>query len=69
MQCENLEAVELPYGIRRIQKAAFSECISLRSIRIPATVRAIERYAFQNTQLTEDALCIPRQAVVSKPIL
>jgi len=50
----NLEEVELPEGLIRIENNAFEECESLKRINIPSTVVEIDYRAFENCKQLEE---------------
>ena len=43
---KELERIELPSGVRRIGKYAFSGCVELKEVAIPDSVEEIDDYAF-----------------------
>ena len=47
----NLQTVELPSTLERIESGAFSECAALKEIKIPSSVKKIGESAFSWTQL------------------
>ena len=52
--CNNLIAVVLPDGLKRIGPFAFSECTGLSSIKIPASVNKIGKSAFAGCESLTD---------------
>ena len=44
--CDSLETVKLPTGIKTLGVSAFNDCNNLKSVNIPSGVTTIERYAF-----------------------
>ena len=52
--CNNLIAVALPDGLKRIGPFAFSECTGLSSIKIPASVNKIGKSAFAGCESLTD---------------
>ena len=46
--CNSLQKVVLPDGMKKIDYEAFDECISLQNIEIPSSVTEIEAWAFNN---------------------
>ena len=44
--CTQLNNIELPEGLERIEQQSFDQCISLSSIIIPSTVKKIGNWTF-----------------------
>ena len=46
--CESLEYINLPNGLKSVSDNAFARCYSLKDIKIPNSICAIEMMAFQD---------------------
>ena len=52
MECENIDSIVIPEGVRIIDEYAFTFC-SLTSITLPSSLKTIKQYAFYNATLGE----------------
>ena len=59
--CHNLEKVELPPNITRLNNNMFSECRKLRKLEIPDSVTSLGYYVFNECKL--DEIVIPESVV------
>ena len=46
--CENLQEINIPYGVSVIGKGAFSDCYELTTVNLPDSLVQIDGHAFQN---------------------
>lgn len=63
LNCDGLESLTLPKGLRDIGESAFYSCSKLKSIKLPSTVELIRDNAFAYCTRLE-LIDIPRDAVV-----
>lgn len=55
-ECEELDSLSLPEGVRYIGTAAFQSCTALQSVTFPASLRIIESSAFSFCEKLTDAV-------------
>lgn len=54
INCQNLESIEIPRGVKVIDELAFAMCKSLKEVKLPKSLRVIGDTAFSNcTSLVE----------------
>jgi len=62
--CSNLERIELPAGLLRLEDYAFHGCTSLRKIVIPASVQFMGDVVFEGCTSLESVIFAPRTSNV-----
>mmetsp|Transcript_38285 Transcript_38285/g.41513 ORF Transcript_38285/g.41513 Transcript_38285/m.41513 type:complete len:366 (-) Transcript_38285:18-1115(-) len=64
MNCSNLERIELPAGLLRVENWTFCGCTSLREIVIPASVQFMGDVVFEGCTSLESVIFAPRTSNV-----
>ena len=63
--CPNLERVQLPTGLLRLEEGTFAGCDSLQEIVIPASVRVVEKKVFSRCESLLRVVFTPRTTSIA----